>query len=239
MKIYRSRKYSSRASSTGRRVAAYAIISLVIVVVLGVWGLTLLANLSNFWDNLRGSQIPATNSAEIRVPVAPRLSALPASTNNSKVTVSGSAEGGSTVTLFRNGIDVDNQLVGNDGQFSFKNVILREGTNLLTAKAKNNAGESPESNQVQINLDTVAPKVTVNEPVDGATTSSQFVTVSGKTDPKTTITANGQQLILQPDGSFSGVVTLSQAGSNVIQIVAADDAGNQTKITRTVTYTPQ
>lgn len=239
MKIYRSRKYASRSDTSGRRLLAYAVVSVIIVAALGIWGVTLLANLSSFWDNLRGSQVPAAPTTQKRIPVAPRLSALPSYTNNNKITIAGSTEGGATATLFKEAREIDSQLVGSDGQFSFKNVILREGNNSFTAKAKNNAGDSSESNQVQTILDTIPPKATVSSPSDGATVTSQYVTVSGKTDPRTVITANDQQLILQPDGSFSGVVTLTQTGSNTIQIVALDDAGNQTKITRTVTYNPQ
>ncbi len=238
MKIYRARKYSSRKNNGGKRIAAYALISLVVLVIMSVWGLTLLANLSNFWDGVKGSNISAP-AVDKTSPPAPRLDSLPAYTNSSKTTVSGNAESGSTLTLSRNGLKLDEQLVGNDGVFSFKNIILKEGSNSFSAKAKDGAGnESLESNPVAIILDTVAPKMTLVDPVDGATVTNQYLTVNGKSDARTVVTINDQQQIVGADGSFSGVVTLSTPGANIISIIATDDAGNQTKVTRTVTYAP-
>lgn len=237
MKIYRARKVKPYRDNTAKRLAAYAIISVIIIFVLTVWGVTLLANLSNLWDGLRGSNVTAPSQDET-APPPPRLIDLATYTNNARITVNGSAEAGSTVTLFRDGVDVDNQLVANDGQFSFKNLTLKEGSNSFTAKSKDGAGnESSDSNQVTVILDTTSPKVTISEPSDGATTSSQFMTVSGKTEPKAHVTINDAQQIVGADGSFSGVVTL-QSGSNTITVVVTDEAGNQTRVNRTVTYSP-
>src|SRR5581483_10903668 len=138
---------------------------------------------------------------------APRLNPTTLYTNNSRATISGSAEGGTTVTLFNNGTKLDEQLVGNDGQFSFKNIKLKEGSNSFTAQAKGNLDlTSPLSNQVQVILDTIAPKLTVDQPTDGAVVTSQYLSVSGKTDLRATLTINDQQQVVGADGSFSGVV---------------------------------
>lgn len=238
MKIYRARKYTPRRGNSSRRIAAYAVITLVIIFVMGIWGLTLLANLSNFWDSVRGNTLPAVTQDKTP-PAAPRLNPQNLYTNNPKITISGSAESATTVTLSNNGTKVDDQLVGNDGQFSFKDVRLKEGSNIFTAQASSNLNlQSTISNQVQVILDTIAPKLTVDQPTDGATATNQYLTVSGKTDPRVTLTVNDQQQVVAADGSFSGVVTLTQAGPVVITVIATDDAGNQTKITRNITYNP-
>lgn len=237
MKIYRSRKYKRPSSST-KRLVTYGIISLVILIVFSVWGLTLLANLSNIWDTLRGSPVSAPTQ-DLTAPPPPSLVSLAQFTNSPKVVISGSTEAGATVTLFRTGSELDQQLVGNDGQFSFKNVPLKEGSNSFTVKSKDGAGnESEESRPVEITLDTVAPRITLSEPAEGAVTSSQYVNFSGKTDPKAVLTVNDQQQVVGSDGSFSGTVTMNQTGSNQVSVVATDQAGNQTKVTRNVTYSP-
>lgn len=237
MKIYRSRKYKRTSDST-RRLISYGIISLIILIVFSVWGLTLLANLSNIWDGLRGSPVSAP-AQDSTAPPPPTLSPLAQYTNSPKVSISGSTEAGATVTLSRSGLELDQQLVGNDGQFSFKNVALKEGSNSFTARSVDAAGnESEESRPVEITLDTTAPKVTLDEPAEGSVTSSQYVNFSGKTDPKAIVTVNDQQQVVSSDGSFSGTVTMTQTGSNAVVVVAADQAGNQTKVTRSVTYAP-
>lgn len=237
MKIYRSRKYKKEANST-KRLVSYGIISLIILLVFSIWGITLLANLSNIWDTLRGSPVSAP-AGDSTAPPPPTLNSLAQYTSSPKVTISGSTESGATVTLYKTGVELDKQLVGNDGQFSFKNIILKEGSNSFTARSLDGAGnESEDSRAVEITLDTVAPKITLTEPTEGSTSSSQYVNVAGKTDPRATVTVNDQQQIVSPDGSFSGTVTLTTPGSNTIVVVATDLAGNQTKITRTVTYSP-
>lgn len=237
MKIYRSRKYKKNTSST-KRLVTYGIITFIILLVFSIWGITLLANLSNIWDTLRGSQVSAP-AGDSTAPPPPTLNSLPQYTSSPKITIAGSTEAGATVTLYKTGLELDKQLVGNDGQFSFKNVALKEGSNSFTAKALDGAGnESEDSRAVEITLDTVAPKITLTEPTEGTTTSSQYVNVAGKTDPRATVTVNDQQQIVSPDGSFSGTVTMTQSGNNTVMVVATDLAGNKTQVTRTVTYSP-
>ena len=237
MKIYRSRKYRNANNST-KRLISYGIITLIILVVFSVWGLTLLANLSNIWDTLRGSPVSAPIGDSI-APPPPTLASLAQYTSSPKINISGSTEAGATVILYKSGIEIDKQLVGNDGQFSFKNVALKEGSNSFTARSVDGASnESEESRTVEITLDTVPPKITLTEPIEGASSSSPYINFSGKTDPKAVVTVNDQQQVVSPDGSFSGTATMTQPGSNTVTVVATDLAGNQTKVTRTVTYSP-
>lgn len=238
MKIYRSRRYKRSQPNPLKRLAAYALLSGIIIFILAVWGVTLLANLSNFWDILRGS--PVTSSAQDTVPPSPpRLDQTPAFTNKSKINVTGSSESGSTVSLFVDGGQKDSQIVGNDGAFGFRDLVLKEGSTSFYVKAKDGAGnESQASNTVAVTYDKTTPKFSGLSPADGTTSTSQYVTVSGKTEARSTVTINDQQQIVQADGSFSGTATLTQTGANTITIVATDQAGNQTKATITVNYSP-
>lgn len=237
MKIYRSRRYP-RGSHPAKRLLAYGAVTLIIGLIFFIWGVTLLANLSNFWDSVRGSTRTAAPQDTI-APPPPYLAALPAVTNNPKVNVTGSSEAGATVTLFKNGGSLGTQLVGNDGQFSFANTRLTEGSNSFTAQAKDPTGnQSAVSSAVTVILDTIPPSLTIDQPTDGQTVTTQLLTVSGSTDPNGTITINGQQAIVGTDGKFSGTVSL-QSGSNTVTVVATDQADNTTTVTRTVTYNPQ
>lgn len=236
MKIYRSRRYP-RGSHPAKKLLAYGAATLIIGTIFFIWGVTLLANLSTFWDTIRGSTKSAPTQTTI-APPPPHLNALPLETNNPKVNISGSSTAGATITLYKNGTSMGDQLVGNDGQFNYTNLRLTEGSNAFTAYAKDNSGnKSAVSNSVTVILDTIPPSLTLDQPTDGENVTSQFLTVSGSTDPQGIVTVNGQQQIIGSDGKFSGQITL-QSGSNTITVIATDQADNITKVTRTVTYTP-
>lgn len=238
MRIYRSRRYRRSQPNPLKRLAAYAVLATVIVFIMGIWGVTLLANLSNFWESVRGNNAPLS-SQDKAPPSPPRLDQLPTFTNKSKVSITGTAESGSTVSLFIDGEKKDEQIVGNDGQFGFRDLILGGGPTSFYAIAKDGTGnESPASNTVSVTYDKTPPKISSLQPADGTTSSSQYVTISGKTEAKTTVTIDGQQLIVQSDGSFSGTATLTQTGANTVTITVTDQAGNQTKATLTINYAP-
>jgi cytoskeletal protein RodZ len=61
------------------------------------------------------------------------------------------------------------------------------------------------------------PMLNVLMPTEDATTTERSITVSGVTEPESTVTINGQSVFLGTDGQFSETVTL-QSGLNVIKI---------------------
>ena len=85
--------------------------------------------------------------------------------------------------------------------------------------------------------DTLAPVLVVAAPADGLVTAAAGVTVSGTasdTSGLSSVTVNGTPVSVSADGSFSQPVSLS-GGVNTITVRAADNAGNVTVETRTVT----
>ena len=82
-------------------------------------------------------------------------------------------------------------------------------------------------------LDTTKPKVTISAPVDKATIDGTSVTIVGKTQGRSSITArneaNGHTAIGVADGkgSFQVAVPLAD-GTNAISVTATDPAGNAT-----------
>lgn len=63
------------------------------------------------------------------------------------------------------------------------------------------------------------PSLVVERPTDLLSTSSRFVTVTGTTEPGTTLTINGLQLVPDTAGAFSTEVILAP-GANTIAIEA-------------------
>jgi hypothetical protein len=101
------------------------------------------------------------------------------------------------------------------------------------------AGESDPSPSVTYILDQAAPKIEVASPKDGAVVNGKAVTIKGKTQGRSTISArnaqNGSTITgsAGTDGLFE--ITLSLAtGENVITIRATDPAGNEGDLELTV-----
>jgi len=106
------------------------------------------------------------NATETSVPVVVSLAAPTApvitSTFNGSITqksvaVNGTTQAGATVSLRVNGVVVAQQTaIGSS--FSFSNVTLVEGDNLVAVKASNRGGESPFCADLKIIVDTGAPQ---------------------------------------------------------------------------------
>jgi len=68
---------------------------------------------------------------------------------------------------------------------------------------------------------------------DGITVSEPSFSFTGKTDPGTTVTVNGNSVTVGSDGSFTANLYLSE-GANTITIIATSKYNVTNKITRTV-----
>lgn len=96
---------------------------------------------------------------------------------------------------------------------------------------------------IAITIPTPTPKpsifLSLITPNDESVVNNKTLNISGKTAPDATIviiSKNFEQVVSSaPNGDFSTTLTLG-SGSNVIEITAIASNGEQTKITRTVTY---
>ncbi|OGY19165.1 MAG: hypothetical protein A3F04_01420 [Candidatus Chisholmbacteria bacterium RIFCSPHIGHO2_12_FULL_49_9] len=81
-----------------------------------------------------------------------------------------------------------------------------------------------------------APELEVIKPEEQARVSAD-ITVEGKTDPQATLTINNQEVLVNPDGSFSQSLILPQ-GTRTITIKATSRSGKVRTIQRTITVVP-
>jgi hypothetical protein len=77
----------------------------------------------------------------------------------------------------------------------------------------------------------------VLSPQDDTTVSTSQITVSGIASPGAVVTVNDDILIVGADGKFSATIALD-AGPNLIEIIASNDAGSETSVELIVTYEP-
>lgn len=229
-------RYSSRLRRVERKKSLKTtfwllVFSLAMILLLIVLGIPLLVRLASFLSELRS---PQENIETTTIPPQPPIfEATNMATFSSQIDIRGFSESGSTVVLDVN----DNKkeaVTDNEGKFLFENINLNEGENRVAAKAVNQGGgESQESKILLIIYDKTAPKLELELPGDLETTSQEKIIVKGVTETDAVLTVGDRQVILGTDGSFEYPLRLSE-GENKVIVVAADLAGNLTKIERTV-----
>jgi len=147
--------------------------------------------------------------------------------NISPTTVSGTVSD-PTATVIINSIQAP---VAN-GTFS-ASIPLAEGPNILTATATTPSG-STGSASITVTLDTTPPHVTITSPTDQFVTTASSISVAGNVNDTVVGTVNSQQAQVKVNGIASQVANRTflamnvplNLGSNTIQAVAVDRAGN-------------
>ncbi len=234
-----SRLERKREKESLRQAFKYLFLVFVLLFVLIRFGLPALINLAAFIGNLRSSNQPVEQTDTLAPPV-PRLNPVPTATNSAELRVSGTSEAGTTVQLYLRGISAEETIADADGQFQFSNIHLREGENELYTQARDQAGNTSQASASQtVTLDTKKPELAINSPKNGDRffDNDSPIEVSGQSEDGVNLTINGRFVLVKTDGSFSTQLNLS-AGDNKIEALAYDRAGNETKVTLTVNYTP-
>ena len=119
-----------------------------------------------------------------------------------------------------------------NGSFS-GTIPLAEGPNILSATATSASG-SVGSSSIQVNLDTTPPHVTITSPTNQFATTAASISVAGNVNDIVVGTVNSQQAKVTVNGIASQVANRTflaptiplNMGSNTIQAVAVDRAGN-------------
>ncbi len=148
-------------------------------------------------------------------------------TNESLVTVAGTAPAGTTIKV--NGQSAP---VNAEGLFEY-DVILEQGDNTLAIEATDDVG-NVATQEIIVHQKTAAPLLELNVQ-DNATFQQNEVQVIGKTEPGAIVTIGGQLVNVSSLGEFQTTVNL-QNGQNLLQVVAQDQAGNLTQTQRRLTY---
>ncbi|CRC94995.1 VCBS repeat-containing protein [Salmonella enterica subsp. enterica serovar Typhi] len=172
-------------------------------------------------------QPPVVN--EILDDVAPVTGPLTdgAFTNDRTLTINGSGENGSTVTIYDNGVAIGTALV-TDGVWTFNTSELSEASHALTFSATDDAGNTTAQTQpITITVDITAPPApTIQTVADDGTR------IAGLADPYATVEIHHADGTLVGSAVANGtgefVVTLSpaQTDGGTLTAIAIDRAGN-------------
>ncbi|MBI4297777.1 MAG: Ig-like domain-containing protein [Chloroflexi bacterium] len=75
------------------------------------------------------------------------------------------------------------------------------------------------------------------EPADGSVVEASSITIRGQTLHGVVVSVNGELVDVDSNGNFSWQVALDE-GSNIIDIIASDEAGNEVTAQLVVSFAP-
>ncbi|MFY0583604.1 Ig-like domain-containing protein [Cystobacter fuscus] len=187
-----------------------------------------------------GNISPESNTrtfhVDVTVPVAPVVTAPAEGTlfNTRTPVISGTAEAGTTVTVYLNGSAVGTAPVNTLGNWSFTTAELTDGTYAVKATATDAANNtSPESNTLTFRVDATAPLAPViTAPADGVLVNTRVNVITGTAEANTTVTVylNGSAVGTAPvDGAGAWSFTTAELTNGTYAVTAtATDAANNT-----------
>ncbi|OGC48799.1 hypothetical protein A2W32_04165 [candidate division WWE3 bacterium RBG_16_37_10] len=174
----------------------------------------------------------------ITTTTTPIFSNVPKATNKESFTLNGIAKPGSEIKLFVNGPETTSTTADSNGLFTFVDVGLVEGANIIFAKAiDSDNNESPPSQVITIELDNKAPDIQMESPKDGDIIKNldKRIIVKGKVNEKAVIKVNEKLAILKNDLSFEAILGVEE-GDLEIKIMATDEAGNKKEESLKIKY---
>lgn len=119
-----------------------------------------------------------------------------------------------------------------DGSFRYQ-IVLNPGTNLLHIEAKDELGNISSLNRT-VYFKTGTANIQLNIE-DGATITESTLNLVGKVEPGSRVNINGQPIPVGLLGDFQIALPMLE-GQNIIEIQAIDQAGNSSRVTRSITY---
>ncbi|MBI2268324.1 MAG: hypothetical protein HYU80_02615 [Candidatus Blackburnbacteria bacterium] len=219
---------------------AYLLITLSGLLLVGFvfFGTNSLAQLTSLMGNSNGNS--KSQSQEDKTPPArPNMDTLPHNTQTDKLIVTGKAEVGSRLKLYKNEEVVREATILDDSKFSLE-IKLSKGKNIIWVTATDASGNESEKIPQTVFFDLEPPKLEISSPSDGESfggTDEETLTINGTTEPEAKVTVNDRIAAVDGTGNFTVKYTLSE-GQNELLFVAIDPAENKTEKTIKVLYTP-
>ena len=190
-------------------------------------------------DNL-GQQDSAKNISLVMDTIGPDTQAAPSATiSRNPITVEFHATdlvSGLANTFYRitrKGDPVMNFQNGSEATVPAADDHTKDGVYTIDYYSVDNVGNAEQTRSLQVTIDTTGA---LNLTVKGTPTVSDSVYhLKGSVKPGSTVTVNGQNIIVQFDGTFDYALDLKE-GKNKIVVSSTDPAGNTAAQTKYVTY---
>ncbi len=127
--------------------------------------------------------------------------------------------------------------VNSDGSFKVE-IELFEGINNISFVLIDFAGNE-FLDVVKVIRDTIPPELTIEYPVQWMTVNDKIIEIRGKAEIGGKLTLNGEEILIREDGKFEGSVELKKSGTNVLDFILVDKAGNVTRQNIGVIWLPR
>jgi hypothetical protein len=112
---------------------------------------------------------------------------------------------------------------------SFKTEVeLFEGTNPISFVLIDIAGNE-FLEVIKIIRDTIPPELIIEYPTPWMVVYDKIIEIKGKGEFGGKLTVNGKEILIREDGKFEGFLELTKSGTNVLDFILVDLAGNLTR----------
>lgn len=239
MRDNNSRLSRTARQKTKKQIIFFGIAIIILIFVALNFGPYLLNGASGLTAGFRKQTTDSANTNTNNLE-APFINSIPAATDSAQIVISGSSSySDAQIELYVNGTLYDTAPLTDDQKFSFDNVKLTDGSNMIKLRVKKGDAVSDFTKNYNVVYGVGAPKLEVSSPSDNQEfkRGDQTITVQGTTDPDNTITVNDSQAIVDGAGNYSYYLNLAE-GDNSIHIVATNTAGKTTDKTLKVSYKP-
>ena len=170
-------------------------------------------------------RVAAASPSDTLAPAAPIFTNSTATVRTTPVTLAGTAEADSTVTLYKGETFVATATATTGGNFEFAGVTLTEGSNSFTIAATDaSSNTSAKSGALVITLDTTDPVFATSTDATAVTLGNTIPTLSALCTDANTITVTND----------AGSATFDATGAKTVLYTCTDVAGNAA--TQSVSY---
>jgi len=156
------------------------------------------------------------------------------STNKGVATVNTTFSDVYAVKAFCNDALVFSEDYKQPGSYTFEVPLSEEGENDIVFYVVDQSGNM-YSTKKTLTLDTSGPLMTFDSNYDKITVGTTQYIISGKIEDCKDFSINGNPIAVSTDGSFSYDISLHE-GANEFELLANDEAGNESTYTFTITY---
>ncbi len=231
-----SRLEQHQQKEFNRKVALYAGLIIVLVILMGTVGLKTIINGTIFFNSLGSKQSGSSQSDRKETMLGTLdIDSIADATNSAKIVVSGSVANYDKLAFYINDKKVKESNVDYE-TFNQEIGDLNKGDNKVYVIASNkDTKEERKSPVYTVSYRNEKPKLEISEPQDHMKTGSSDIKVAGKTDKEILIKVNEFPVVVDAQGNFQTSVRLKD-GDNPITVTASDNAGNTESKSITVTY---
>ncbi|MEX0616576.1 MAG: Ig-like domain repeat protein [Candidatus Woykebacteria bacterium] len=213
-----------------KRMTLVLVASAVLLTIIWFWGTSFV----NLLGILAKPEEQNLTTPTLELPIAkPTIIDLPETTNSEKISITGRTTAEKEVIL--ESLEGTTKTTSEkDGSFTFKNVTLKKGLNLIKVYVLDSDGNKLEENLV-ITFDNTPPVLEILQPKDGQNfpEKTETIKILGKTEPEAEVFINALQAIVDPQGQFTFSYPAGK-GPLKLDLKATDKAGNSKKVSLTV-----